>query len=262
MSCEENYNDLLKENENLSNENKRNRRNKRSNHLDRFNSLIDQAAEAITCDANCQKQKKTDELKQKYINAQSNLARGPQQVETARKNYVVYNKGEPAYNQLVEIELTKKATMIATFFENNFNEESKNVLYDVKTYSGLLSNLKNVFELYLKYKQENDKLTKKLKEETNDILTNERKTYYQDQGIDNLKFYYYYFLLIVYVICVILFGVFNFIYPSQMSGKIRAVILIILLILPFISTWILGKIVTIIYDVYNWLPKNAHKEMQ
>jgi hypothetical protein len=261
MSCEENYNDLLKENENLSNENKRNRRNGRSGRLGRFNSLIDQAAEAITCDANCQKQKKTDELKQKYINAQSNLARGPQQVETARKNYVVYNKGEPAYNQLVEMELTKKATMIATFFENNFNEESKNVLYDVKTYSGLLSNLKNVFELYLKYKQENDKLTKKLKEETNDILTNERKTYYQDQGIDNLKFYYYYFLLIVYIICVILFGVFNFIYPSQMSGKIRAVILIILLILPFISTWILGKLVMMIYSIYGLLPTNIHKTL-
>jgi hypothetical protein len=57
MSCEENYNDLLKENEKLSNENKRNKRNNRSNHLDKFNSLIDQAAEAITCDANCQKQK-------------------------------------------------------------------------------------------------------------------------------------------------------------------------------------------------------------
>lgn len=261
MSCEENYNDLLKENENLSNENKRNRMNGRSGRLGRFNSLIDQAAEAITCDANCQKQKKTEQLKQKYINAQSNLARGPEQLETARKNYVVYNKGEPAYNHLVEMELTKKATMIATFFENSFNEESKNVLYDVKTYSGLLSNLKNVFELYLKYKQENVKLTKKLKEETNDILTNERKTYYQDQGIDNLKFYYYYFLLIVYIICVILFGVFNFIYPSQMSGKIRAVILIILLILPFISTWILGKIVMMIYSIYGLLPTNVHKTL-
>ena len=261
MSSEQNYNDLLKENEKLSQENKNNKRNKgnkRNNDLDKFNSLIDQAAEAITCDANCQKQKKTDELKQKYINAQSNLARGPEQLETARKNYVVYNKGEPVYNQLVETELTKKATMIATFYEDNFNEESKNVLSNVKTYSGLLSNLKNVFELYLKYKQENIELTKKLKDETNDILTNERKTYYQDQGIDNLKFYYYYFLLIVYVICVILFGVFNFIYPSQISGKIRAAILVILLILPFISTWILGKIVMMIYGIYGLLPTNVH----
>jgi hypothetical protein len=159
------------------------------------------------------------------------------------------------------MELTKKAAMIATFYEDNFNEESQNILSDVKTYSGLLSNIKNVFELYLKYKQENIELTKKLKEETNDILTNERKTYYQDQGIDNLKFYYYYFLLIVYVICVILFGVFNFIYPSQMSGKIRAVILIILLILPFISTWILGKLVMMIYSIYGLLPTNVHKTL-
>jgi len=254
------YNDLLKENKKLSEENKRNKENKRNN-LDKFNSLIEQATEAIICDANCQKQKKKDILKQKYINAQSNLARGPLLLETARKNYIVYNKGELVYNELIETELTKKATMIATFYQENFNEESKNVLSNVKIYSGLLSNLKNVFELYLKYKEENVQLTKKLKEETNDILTNERKTYYQDQGIDNLKFYYYYFLLIVYVICVILFGVFNFIYPSQMSGKIRAVILIILLILPFISTWILGKIVMIIYFIYGLLPTNIHKTL-
>ena len=39
-----------------------------------------------------------------------------------------------------------------------------------------------------------NKLTKKLKDESNDILTNERKTSYQDQGIDNLKFYYDIFL--------------------------------------------------------------------
>jgi hypothetical protein len=263
MSSEQNYNDLLKENKRLSEENKKNkeRGNKRNNDLDKFNSLIDQAAEAITCDANCQKQKKIDELKQKYINAQSNLARGPQQLEIARKNYVIYNKGEPVYNELVEMELTKKATMISTFYKDNFNEESQNVLSNVKTYSGLLSNLKNVFELYLKYKQENIELTKKLKDETNDILTNERKTYYQDQGIDNLKFYYYYFLLIVYVICVILFGVFNFIYPSQMSWKIRAGILVILVILPFISTWILGKLVMMIYSIYGLLPTNIHKTL-
>jgi hypothetical protein len=159
------------------------------------------------------------------------------------------------------MELRKKATMIAKIYEENFNEQSQNILSDVKIYSGLLSNLKNVAELYLKYKQENVELAKNLKDEVNDILTNERKTYYQDQGIDNLKFYYYYFLFITYIVCVILFGVFNFIYPSQMSGKIRAAILVMLIILPFISTWILGKIVMFFYNIYGLLPKNVHKSL-
>jgi hypothetical protein len=34
-----------------------------------------------------------------------------------------------------------------------------------------------------------------------------------------------------------------------------------MVLLPFISTWILGKIVGIFYDIYNWLPKNAHKQL-
>ena len=34
-----------------------------------------------------------------------------------------------------------------------------------------------------------------------------------------------------------------------------------MVLLPFISTWILEKIVGIIYDIYNWLPKNAHKQI-
>ena len=149
--------------------------------------------------------------------------------------------------------------MISTFYQDNFTEESYNILSDTNIYSGLLNNLTNVFDLYLKYTQENAILTKKLKDESNDILTNERKTYYQDQGIDNLKFYYYYFLLTIYIICVILFSIFNFIYPSQLSVKIRIGILVMLLLLPFISTWILAKIILFMYTIYELLPTNIHK---
>ena len=60
-------------------------------------------------------------------------------------------------------------------------------------------------------------LFKQLKEETNDLLTNDRKTYYQDQGIDNLKFYYHYFLLFIYVIVVLIYVVYNFF--SGMHGN-------------------------------------------
>jgi uncharacterized membrane protein len=50
-------------------------------------------------------------------------------------------------------------------------------------------------------------------------------------------------------------------YPSQFSILIRILFLGLMVLLPFISTWILEKIVGIIYDIYNWLPKNAHKQI-
>jgi len=265
MSCQENYNELLKENEKLTDENNKNKKNKKgnkkNNDLDKFNSMIDDATDAITCDSNCQKQRTSDDLKNKYLNAKTNLATAPNQAETAKKNYVIFTQGQLSYDEQLDNELKKKAKILTSFYAENFNKESQDVLTDTQTYAGLLTNLRNVFDLYVKYKEENIELFKQLKEETNDILTNERKTYYQDEGIENLKFYYYYFLITIYVICILAFGIFNFIYPSQISSKIRIVMFIILIILPFISTWILGKLVVLIYNIYGFLPTNVHTSL-
>ena len=42
-------------------------------------------------------------------------------------------------------------------------------------------------------------LEKKFKEQSNDVLTNNRKTYYEDQNITSLNSIYYYILLIIYI---------------------------------------------------------------
>jgi hypothetical protein len=112
---------------------------------------------------------------------------------------------------------------------------------------------------WYKYKKENYELSKQLKEETHDVLTNERKTYYEDQQNDVLNFYYYYFLFTIYVIIVICFGVFSLIYPSLYNWKIRCFIFLLFAVLPFISTWLLGKIIQILYWLFNLLPKNVYK---
>jgi lipopolysaccharide export LptBFGC system permease protein LptF len=113
--------------------------------------------------------------------------------------------------------------------------------------------------LYKKYKVENKELLKELKDDTNDVLTNERKTYYEDQRIDGLKFYYYYFLVTIYVICVICFAAFSFIYPSHSSFGVRVATLIGLIALPFVSSWILGNIIALVYKAYSLLPKNVYR---
>jgi hypothetical protein len=255
MSCQKKYNDLLKKYEGVK------KINQNKNNLDKFNSMIDQASAAIACDSECQRQQKDDELKKAYMDAQTNLATAPNNVYVSRKNYVVFDQGQPAYDELIDRELSQQAQKLSSYYQTNFNDESKNINFNINTYSGLLINLKNIFDLYLKYKEENIKLFKQLKHETSDVLTNDRKTYYQDQGIDNLKFYYHYFFLLIYVITILAYIVYNFMYPSQFSILVRVIFLGLMILLPFISTWILGKIIGIIYDIYNWLPKNAHKQI-
>ncbi len=228
--------------------------------ISKLNSFLQKASDTIMCNSECQKQKESDKLKQRYLKSQETLATAPSDLQRAQRNYVVYTQGQTAYDELQDEELGKTATSIANAFTTNFNEEVAKIKTQINSYNGLLINYTNVFELLLKYEAENEKLTKDLKKETNDVLTNERKTYYEDQNIDKMKFYYFYFLLTIYVICVVCFGVFSLIYPSQSSWIVRLGIFIAFIILPFVSTWILGMVIYLIYEVYKMLPKNVYIE--
>jgi hypothetical protein len=232
-----------------------------SNQMDmnKFNTLISQASDAILCNSECRKQREADKLKQKYLNSQTNLASASNQLQVAQKNYVTFTQGASGYNDLLDNQLQEKAQEISLKFTENFHTDSQAIKTQIETYQGLLINFKNVAELYLKYKKENVQLIKDLKDETNDVLTNERKTYYEDQKIDGLKGIYFYFLLTIYIICLIGFIIFSLIY-SQSNWKVKLASIIGFIALPFFSTWILGKIIYLIYKVYDMLPKNVYAE--
>ena len=233
-----------------------------SNQIDmnKFNTLISQASDAVLCNSECRKQRETDKLKQNYLNSQTNLASAPNQVQVAQKKYVTFTEGPAGYNDLLDNQLQEKAQEITDTFTEYFVSDSKEITTQIDTYEGLLINFKNVAELYLNYKKENVQLIKDLKNETNDVLTNERKTYYEDQKIDGLKGFYYYILLGIYIICLIGFIIFSLMYPSQSSLINKIVTFICFILLPFFSTWILEKFIYLIYTLYELLPKNVYAQ--
>jgi len=224
-----------------------------------FNSLIEQVNEQTACDAECQKQKEEDSLKKTWDDSKTNLLSAPNQERDAEKKYITYVKGSVAYDDLQNKRLNAKATKITTKFQTSFEEISKKIETQIGTYEGVLLNFKNVADLYLKYKEENLQLTKELKENVNDVLTNERKTYYKDQSIDKMKFYYYHIILVLYIICVLCFGFFALIYPSKSSWQTRLGTFVALILLPFVSTYILGFILLLKNFLVSAIPKMASK---
>lgn len=226
--------------------------------LTNFNKLIEQAKQAVMCDSNCQKQKTEQELKEKYLASQQNLLSADSQEVEAKKNYVVFTKGELTYHNEQQDELHKQAQLIINKFNENFNTYLQQIKLQIDSYNGLTLNFKNVVELYLKYKEENKILTEKVKDNSSDVLTNDRKTYYENQGVDTLKSVYNYILLLIYIIFVIGYIFTAAFYQSQINWKIRLLILILLLLLPFIAPWILGLTINLIYKIYELLPKNIH----
>jgi len=232
-----------------------------TNEVNQFNSFLQKATDAITCNSECQRNRTIDSLEQKFVNAQTNIASANNQLQVAQKNYVTFAEGKGAYNDLLEKQLEEKANLISQEFQENFDAETIQVDRLIQTYGGILINFKNIVDLYFNYKKENIKLFKKLKEDTNDVLTNERKTYYIDQQSDTLSYFYYYFLLIIYVIIVICYLIFSLIYPSNTSIIVRIFIFIGLIILPFLSYFILAAVIYIGYIIFELIPKNVYRQV-
>lgn len=227
--------------------------------LNKFNALINSATQAISCNSNCQKEKKAQQLKDKYLNAKSNLSLAEPQYQTAKQNYYTYVSGQNGYNDMLENELKEKANIIVTEFKNNFANELSKTNVQLDSYNGLLINFRNIVDLFKQYVTENNKLQKQLKDDANDVLTNERKTFYEEQQISSLDGWYHYIILVIYILTVICFIIFSLIYPTQTSLKVRLLLVIAFILLPFISSWILSYVVYIIYWLFGLLPKNVYK---
>jgi len=162
-------------------------------------------------------------------------------------------------NEMMEPQYRAEAEDLAEKHKKSYNTEVSKINTLLDTYNKLLVNYKNIEELYNKYKKENSLLFNQLKNHTNDILTNERQTYYEDQEIETLNGFYFYILWIIYIIVVICFAIFSLIYPSQISFIIRILLLCVFIVLPFVSTWILGKIIQLVYWLFSFVPKNVYK---
>ena len=127
----------------------------------------------------------------------------------------------------------------------------------LSSYNAQMTEYYYLFDLYTKYDDENEDYNKNTKKEFTDMLKNERKTYYEDQGIDSLHSYYYW-LLVVYILTVIVCVISFLFFPSDWSPIRKIVMVMLLILLPFMSSYIMTVIIRLLHGVYNLLPKNAY----
>ena len=228
--------------------------------MNNFNSFLEQAQNTLMCDSECQKKKKIENSEQEYLNSLTNLKTAQYKVNTSEKQYIILTQGNKGFSLYEENKLKSQGQEIVKIFMDNFNNDVQSVKNKVVTHSGLLSNYNNVYELYLNYLRENKELNKNVITKISDIATNERKTYYEEQQIDLLDYIYKYILLIIYIIVVIAYFISMFFY-SSFTWIMKISILIFLIVLPFVSTWILSAIILGFYKIYDILPKNIYKSL-
>jgi len=239
---------------------KKNLLNQQQINQQKINDLLDKSAEAIMCGPTCQKQKITEQLKQKYLDAETNMQTAPIKLEESKRNYYVYSEGRPYYDNMQEEELKQKANKVAELLEKNFNEE----LSSAKTMNSYLNtaliNSQYTKDLLDSYLEKNQELKTSLREQRGDILTNDRKTYYETDALTTLKNWYR-LLWYLYYIVVLILGLSFIFAPNSISTIKKVVIILLVIFYPYYINYFVKWIYSIWLKINSRIPKNVYNDL-
>jgi hypothetical protein len=225
--------------------------------VDKMNNLVASGNAAVLCGPSCQDQKINDSLYQTYINAKHNLDTAPEAVDLAYKNYIVKTKGQAAYDNILNERLTSQAADTSAKLQSNFDSIMADAVALNDAYNATVNNYNNSNELYSNYMSTNKQLKRQLDDSSNDIYTNDRKSYYNSQEIYVLMSWHGIFRWI-YIIILISFVLCIFFVKSENSMRKNAYIFIALFIYPFICNPIALFLIRNFTRIGSLIPKNVY----
>ena len=230
--------------------------------IGQINQMLSQASDAIMCDTNCQKQRTADELRQKYETAKINYVTGPEQTEKTFRDYYVFQNGESQYNELIDKKYGAEADKMAEKYKDIISQQIHEINVNLKSYDAVYINYRNIVDFYKKLEKENRQLEKDIKNAKSETVTNQRKTVYEDQGLDTLDQTY---TILWYLYIILAFIVIGKLLLSNSNGGsvIKKIIYgILILFYPFYSNWLISLIIQIYQYIVWLLPKNIHQSIR
>jgi hypothetical protein len=188
------------------------------------------------------------------------LQTAPVQLETTKKNYYVFTEGRPFYNEMLEKELKKKAEIMGKLLTDNFQEEIINAKTMNSYYNTQLNTADYTKELYAVYLEKNKIIQDGIKNHHADVLTNDRKTYYETEALEELKNWYkfYWYFYYFFVMTIFLFALF---FKTSLHFIVRLIILFIVYLFPYYIDFIVRFIYGFFHSAWKQLPKNVYNDL-
>ena len=229
---------------------------------DSLKTIVNKATTTLTTN----KTKNTNyisELKAAYDKAKYDLSIAPSNVKTTKKAYIVAKDGELEYEQITK----QEAYQIAEKELLKLIEEYFNLLEMVYTQAEALEiaeeGIGYMDDILLQTISNNAVSEEYIEKSLNDILTNDRKSYYEQDKYDNLKswnriwFWSYLFLWVIFSLS--LFLTTN--KYSQLSIISKVGLIISFIIYLFIAKYIVLMIISFIVFCITLFPKNVYLQM-
>jgi len=221
------------------------------------NRIIQQAQDFMACDPACQRAKKEQELLREYQSAQMGLFNGTDNLDSTSKNYYTFAKGDSGYNDFSKGKIGDVANQIAAKYATMFNEIAHNSGILNNVYQSDFINVNHAKELHQTLVHKNKDLETRLKDILNDISTSDRKTYYEDQELDDLRWWYNIYLAI-YVILLVTFVISSFLVPTEMSKYKRVAVVVFLALYIFLAKYAAIALIKLWEYIGSFFPKNVY----
>ena len=143
---------------------------------------------------------------------------------------------------------------------NNFNEEISNANIMNSYYNNELTNSAYTKELYSVYLEKNQKIQKEIKGHHSDVLTNDRKTYYETEALESLTLWHTFFWYVYYIFVIPIFT-FALVTKSSYHYLLNFIIEFMVLAYPYYIDFILRKIYGFFNSIWTQLPKNVYNDL-
>ena len=172
----------------------------------KINSLIALAADKLMCDGDCQQKRSSANYKQVWELAKKNYENAPEDIRQAEKNYYVFDKGYPAYQDMLYDRYAKTAAEFKKTSNEKYKKVNEEILQLIDTNDTSTTYLKRMNELLRIKLGENEQLTKDIDQFLAQTQTSGRKVIYEDRGRDwlttvrKIMLFFYFSLLVGYII--------------------------------------------------------------
>lgn len=223
---------------------------------DQINELMAASQDALMCGPTCKKNKKSADLKQAYDDAELNLRTAPAQVIESRRKFLVYSEGEHGYDAVKRDDLTIEADEIANELTDVLKTDVKSAIAGVDYYNTAVINSDATKELYNTYVEQNEELLLKIRNQQGDIITNDRKTYYEESASDELYNWYMVWIAVYYILFIVFVAI-----NISMATAGLIVTWIILALFPIIGPTVINWVAASVMGVYKMRPIDVYNNL-
>ena len=208
----------------------------------------------------CHHSEKSQDLEAIYNSKKQNKLTAPQQLHDARKNYFTFAFGDEMYNQMETKRLEEEANKIIGDMTVEHKRAKKHINNLIQTYDVSLRHSTEQYNKLNNTKSDMDDLEMSINDDIASLKTANRKIHYENEEIKTVDMWATVLGRLYWLIFFIYAGL--FLYKSLWKSKKYSAILIVLVIWPFISDWLLVKLIIIIKKVVARLPKNVYTDAE